>query len=116
MMNLVLLCRHHHGIVHRTGWTMNLNHPNSCHLEAPTSPVITATSRSPPPPEPNYRPNTAHDHPNRHPSGQHHPGDHPHPPERGTAVGRPTTSPTRPDEHPSRQAPDQTHGSGRRAK
>ncbi|MCZ7629783.1 MAG: HNH endonuclease [Microthrixaceae bacterium] len=38
IVNLVLLCRHHHGIVHRTGWTMSLNHPNSCHMESPDQP------------------------------------------------------------------------------
>ncbi|MCZ7631339.1 MAG: HNH endonuclease [Microthrixaceae bacterium] len=35
IVNLVLLCRHHHGIVHRTGWTMNFNHTNRNHPDQP---------------------------------------------------------------------------------
>ncbi|MCZ7629958.1 MAG: HNH endonuclease [Microthrixaceae bacterium] len=35
IVNLVLLCRHHHGIVHRTGWTMSLNHTNRTHPDQP---------------------------------------------------------------------------------
>ena len=46
--NLVLLCRHHHGVTHRNGWTLT-THPNG-DLTWTTAAGRTLTSRKPDPP------------------------------------------------------------------
>jgi hypothetical protein len=47
--NLVLLCRHHHGVIHRTGWT--ITHTGHQHFEitTPTGTRLTAQRRGRPP-------------------------------------------------------------------
>ena len=68
MSNLVLLCRYHHGVTHRHGWsmvatadqTLHLDHPHRTHPPQPTPPRPTTTrrltGRTPNPPQPQPEP------------------------------------------------------------
>jgi len=48
--NLALLCRHHHGVVHRKGWTMT-THPDRGHtFTTPTGRTLRSPPRRPDPP------------------------------------------------------------------
>jgi len=48
MANLALLCRHHHRVVHRNGWTMTTHAHGGFTFTTPTG--RTLHSRSPGPP------------------------------------------------------------------
>ena len=64
LANLVALCRHHHGVTHRTGWTMTLDHHQTPHWTTPTGTHLTGqrhrrqTTRPPgdPPGDPPVQP------------------------------------------------------------
>jgi HNH endonuclease len=43
--NLALLCRYHHGVTHRTGWTMNAEKAGSFTWTTPTGRTLTNTRR-----------------------------------------------------------------------
>ena len=48
MINLALLCRHHHGVVHRKGWSMSADPAGGFTFTTPAGRVLTSRSPSPP--------------------------------------------------------------------
>ncbi|MBS1847604.1 MAG: hypothetical protein JST73_04940 [Actinobacteria bacterium] len=47
--NLVALCRYHHGVTHRTGWTLTLDHTQTPHWITPSGDHLTGQRHHKPP-------------------------------------------------------------------
>ncbi len=74
--NLVCLCRHHHEVVHRTGWSVRVDHDGWAIFRTPNGNVIWGQrhgrQRAGPPPDPLHEPTATATHAHRHPPGGTH--------------------------------------------
>jgi hypothetical protein len=73
LCNLVALCRHHHGVAHRKGWSVRVDADGWAIFQSPTSTAFWGQrhgrQREGPPPDPLHEPTDAAERRHRRPAG-----------------------------------------------